>query len=227
MSGWDSFLDWLGYAVCHQLPERTIHFGDHALFICARDTGLYAGFLLTVALAAMAWRRRQGGLPARPWQAAMLLALLYFAFDAVTSTLEWRASNDIFRFTSGLAMGSAAALLVCPLVHRLAWNAPRESRLMSSRPQPWLLAAGLGGACMMFLLHPAWLFRPAQVVLLLCFAGTLCYLNFGLAASLWAAAVSEQEGGLSRRALACCAAASPLLAAAEVAFAHWLHTTLA
>lgn len=227
MSGWDSFLDWLGYAVCHQLPERTIHFGDRALFVCARDTGLYAGFFLAMALAALAWRRRQGGFPSRPWQAAMVLAFLYFAFDAVTSTLEWRLSNDVFRFTSGLLMGAAAALLVCPLVHRLAWSAPREERLLGSRPQPWLLAAGLGGACLVFLPHPAWLFRPAQVLLLLCFAGTLCYLNFGLAASLWAAAVPERDGGLSRRALAFCAALSPLLAAAEAAFGHWLHAALA
>jgi uncharacterized membrane protein len=221
-SGWDGFLDWLGYSICHQLPERTIHFGNGALFVCARDTGLYVGFFLVLMAIALPWRRRQGGFPSRPWQACMLLAFLYFSIDAVSSTLGWRESNNVIRFTSGLLMGSAAALLVCPLVNRLAWRAPREERVLGSRTQPYLLVLVLAGACAVFLSHPAWLFRPAQVLLFLCFAGTLCYLNFALFASLW----SASSRSLSPRVQACLLAAAPLLAAAELSLAHWLHTTL-
>ena len=59
-NGWDGFLNWLGYSICHQLPERTIHFGNNALFVCARDTGLYAGFFLVLIAIALPWRRKQG-----------------------------------------------------------------------------------------------------------------------------------------------------------------------
>jgi uncharacterized membrane protein len=219
---WDGFLGWLGYAVCHQLPERTIHFGSQPLFVCARDTGLYAGFFLVLAAVVLPWRRERGGFPSRPWQAGMLACFLYFAVDALTSTLGWRAGNDVFRFTSGLLMGATAALLIGPMVNRLAWGAPRETRLLGSRAQAVALALSLAGACTVFLLHPAWLFRPAQVLLLACFAGTLCYLNFALIASVWSAA----DHDLPPRLLACFAAASLPLAAAELALSHWLHAIL-
>lgn len=222
-NGWDSFLNWLGYSICHQLPERTIHFGNGPLFVCARDTGLYAGFFLVLIAIALPWRRKQGGFPSRPWQAVMLLAFLYFAVDAVSSTLGWRESNNVIRFTSGLFMGATAALLVCPLTNRLVWRAPREERLLGSRAQPYLLMLVLAGACAIFLPHPALLYRPAQVLLFLCLAGTLCYLNFALVASLW----SASEHALSPRVLACLLASAPLLVAAELSLAHWLHATLA
>ncbi len=221
-SGWDGFLNWLGYSICHQLPERTIHFGGGALFVCARDTGLYVGFFLVLMAIALPWRRKQGGFPSRPWQACMLLAFLYFAVDAVSSTLGWRESNNVIRFTSGLLMGGTAALLVCPLVNRLVWRAPREERMLGSRSQPYLLMLVLASACAIFLTHPAWLFRPAQVLLLLCFAGTLCYLNFALVASVWSAA----DHTLSPRWQACFLLVAPLLAAAELSLAHYLHITV-
>ncbi len=222
MGWWDGFLDWLGFAVCHQLPERTIHFDGRPLFVCARDTGLYAGFFLVLAAAVLPWCRRRGGFPSRAWRAAMLLAFLYFAFDAVTSALGWRESGNVFRFTSGLLMGAAAALFIGPMVNRLAWSAPREERVPGRGAQPAALALALGGACAVFLPHPAWLFRPAQALLLACFAGALGYLNFALLASVWAAA----DHRLPPRLLACFAAASLPLAAAELALTHWLHATL-
>lgn len=224
MNGWwDGFLDWVGYAICHQLPERTIHFGSNPMFICARDTGLYTGFFLVLVAVVLPWYRKRGGLPARPWQACMLLSFLYFAVDALTSTLGWRESNDIIRFTSGLLLGASAALLIGPMVNRLAWGAPREERMLGSGAQAVALALTLAGACAVFLPHPAWLFRPAQMLLFACLAGTLCYLNFALVASIWSAI----DHDLPPRLLACFAAAAPLLAAAELALTHWLHATLA
>ena len=220
---WDTFLNWVGYAVCHQMPERTIQFGGRYLFICARDAGLYAGFFLVLAAVVLPWRRRQGGFPSRPWQAGMLLAFLYFAVDAVSSVLGLREGNNVFRFTSGLLMGAAAVLLLSPLINRLAWCAPREKRILASRAQPLLLALVSAAACALFLLHPAYLFRPAQAMLFLCFAGTLCYLNFALVSSLW----SVYGHALPPRALAVIMGAALLLAAAELSLTHWLHTALA
>ena len=57
-----SFLHWLGFGLCHQLPERSFFGGGTQVPVCARDTGIYLGFMLSL-IADLA--RAQGGPPPR------------------------------------------------------------------------------------------------------------------------------------------------------------------
>src|ERR671913_225429 len=38
------------HAVCHQIAERSFHVDGHALAVCSRCTGIYAGFMLSALL---------------------------------------------------------------------------------------------------------------------------------------------------------------------------------
>lgn len=49
----------LGYAVCHQIEDRSFHFHDLQSPLCARCTGLYLGSLLSILFQV---RQRKKGL---------------------------------------------------------------------------------------------------------------------------------------------------------------------
>jgi len=224
LSGWwDSFLRWLGFAVCHQLPDRTIHFGNRPLFLCARDTGLYVGFFLCLAVAVIPYRMYRGGLPSLPWKVGMAASLLYLAADGMTVALGWREGSNVLRLTSGLAAGASLALLLGPAVNRMAFQAPRERRLLQDAAPVAVLAGSLSAASALFLIHPSPLLLPAQLLLLACFAGTLLYLNASFALAILLAA--RAGGGKKVRGTA--ALISLPLTAVELVLLHRLHALLA
>src|SRR5687767_4325271 len=41
-------LRWLHSGLCAQVPAHTLFSGDQFLLLCARETGIYTGFLLTI-----------------------------------------------------------------------------------------------------------------------------------------------------------------------------------
>jgi len=51
-----------GYAVCHQLAERSFFVAGQKLPLCARDTGIYLGVLLTLTVLGL-WKGRVASLP--------------------------------------------------------------------------------------------------------------------------------------------------------------------
>ena len=44
------FLDFFGHGFCHQIHERTLEIGGVYFSVCARDTGIYLGLVITVVL---------------------------------------------------------------------------------------------------------------------------------------------------------------------------------
>src|SRR6267142_1248191 len=54
--------------VCHQLPERSFYIAGHQFAVCARCTGLYAGFTLAVFFYPLIRLIRSAAAPARQWR---------------------------------------------------------------------------------------------------------------------------------------------------------------
>ena len=215
---WDAWLWELGFAVCHQRPERLLRFGDGCLFVCARDAGLFVSFFTLLLALSLLRGRERAGMPPRPLLAAGAAGVLFLAWDGITSYLGLRESGNVLRFLSGFAAGTGLALPAAALLNREGFAGDR-SRKVGSGPRD-LAAVGLaaGAALLLFLWRPAPLFRLGQTWLLVSMLGTFWSLNLLLVYL----AGAEREGGLSAgRALL-----AALLAALELCGSYWLHRLL-
>ncbi len=142
--------------VCHQRPDRTLSIAGALLPLCSRCTGIYAGFLLSIAWQWFSGGRRRTLLPPRP-------ALEISAALGILGGLEvflpgWgiMADGNPARLAAGLLTGTALALFLLPVFNRFFYQTgPRKER----PPRPTSYAFPFLGAALLFLLssweHPA------------------------------------------------------------------------
>jgi uncharacterized membrane protein len=127
-----TLLHWFGFGLCHQLPARSFFGGGYQVPVCARDTGIYIGFVISFALIAVIDRgRRRSGLPAWP---ALVLAGLFvavMAWDGITSYAGLRATDNAIRLITGLLAGWALPVVVYPLVTGSLWRRSSPDRSLS------------------------------------------------------------------------------------------------
>jgi uncharacterized membrane protein len=98
-------------AVCHQQPERSLHWRGLPLAVCARCTGLYAGFVLGAAVYPLVRRVAVDSLPPRRW---LWLAALPLAIDFTGGALGVFANTQFSRLLTGAVAGAAAAFYLLP-----------------------------------------------------------------------------------------------------------------
>lgn len=121
-----SFLYGVGTAICHQIDERTFHFNGHPLMVCARDTGTYTGFIISLFYWIMVNKKIKGGMP--PGYALVTASIFIgtLVFDGGTSYLHIRETNNQIRLFTGLLAGSGASILIVPCVFDLLYKYSSE-----------------------------------------------------------------------------------------------------
>jgi len=145
----ETFFQAIGYGLCHQIPERSLFAGGYQLPVCARDTGIYAGFALGVlALWLIARGRRPTELPRWPVLAIMGAFLLLMAYDGVTSYAGLRETTNDIRLLTGLLAGWVLAALIVPMLNSQLWARRGSGRVLEGWREiaAWLLmlAAAFG-----------------------------------------------------------------------------------
>lgn len=215
MSLWDRCLWELGFAVCHQHPHRLLCFGDRALFVCSRDTGLYISFFTMLLLLSLVRGRERAGRPPLPLLVLGVAGVLFLLWDGLTSYLGWRESNNLLRFLSGYAAGAGCAFPAAALVNREVFHGDRDYRVGAGTRG--LLPAGSAGllALLFYLWRPEALFRVGQFWLLVCMLGTFWSLNLLLVCLVKPVG---SDGRLAIRAMA-----AALLSLLELAGSYGLH----
>jgi len=215
VSWWDWWLWQLGFSICHQHGESLLRFGDRALFVCARDTGLFTAFFTLLILLSLLRGRDRGGMPPWPLMALALCGLVFFGWDGLTSYLGLRESGNTLRFLSGFAAGSGLALPVAALINQSVFGAGKASKVACRVSDLFAVGMAGGAAAALYLFRPDPLFRIGQLWLMICILGTFWSLNLLLIYLIW----EKEEGGLSWTR----AAAAALMTAAELACSHVLH----
>jgi len=117
------FLHWMGLGLCHQLPERSFFGGGVQVPVCARDTGIYVGFVVSmIVVSALHRGERPRGFPRTPVWVAMGAMLALMAWDGVTSYAGLRTTGNDLRLLSGLGVGFSAAAVLFPILNDELWT---------------------------------------------------------------------------------------------------------
>lgn len=105
-----------GY-VCHQEPERSFFVAGQPFAVCARCTGLYAGFAFTTLLYPLFMSLRRTNPPERKW---LFLAAAPLAIDFTLSFLGIWENTHTSRFLTGALLGAAVVFYVMPALAELS-----------------------------------------------------------------------------------------------------------
>jgi len=120
--------------VCHQLPERSFFIAEHQFAVCARCTGLYAGFAVAVLFYPLVRSLRQIEAPKRKW---LFLAAAPLAIDFSLGFFGIWENTHFSRFATGALLGAVAVFYVMPGLMDLSlreWGSKRKDA--TTRPAP-------------------------------------------------------------------------------------------
>ena len=97
--------------LCHQLPERSFFIDGHPFAVCARCTGIYAGFAVATVLYPLARSLRQIETPARKW---LFIAAAPLAIDFAIEFFGVSHNTHSSRLATGALLGAAAVFYIMP-----------------------------------------------------------------------------------------------------------------
>ncbi|MFL5694730.1 MAG: DUF2085 domain-containing protein [Ktedonobacteraceae bacterium] len=131
-------LRWLDSGICAQLPTHSFYPGNERLPLCARNTGIYLGFIITLLTLCATGHGRAQRLPPWPIMIFLLAAILTMAIDGFNSFLldlglaHLYQPHNLLRLATGLITGLALAILALPPLNYLFWREYNEKRSVSS-----------------------------------------------------------------------------------------------
>jgi uncharacterized membrane protein len=97
--------------LCHQIPERSFLIGGYQFAVCARCTGLYAGFSVATCGYPLLRSLRRIDAPPRKW---LFIAAAPLAVDFALGYLGIWENTHLSRFLTGTLLGAAAVFYVMP-----------------------------------------------------------------------------------------------------------------
>ncbi len=163
----------IGYAICHQIPARTIHIDGTPLPLCARCTGIYLGAMLGLGGMFLLGRRYSTELPPTPVLVTLVGFIGLMGIDGVNSYLTFfpRAPHlyephNWLRLTTGTLNGLAMSALVFPVINGSLWHASRVDREASIRSFKELLLflAAAAGIILIVLAEIPFLLVPLAII---------------------------------------------------------------
>lgn len=207
------------HGVCAQAHYLTI--GPYRMPLCARNTGIYAGFLATVLYLLILGRARAAKLPPLSIALVLLVAVGAMALDGFNSlALDLGGYNlytprNSLRVITGLGMGMAIATFMLLMLNlSLRYDARHEQRIIRNWVEligGFVVAAGL---YVLIFFAPASLYYPLAIFSVVGIIGVLFITNLFVIAM-----ISGWEGRVrTLRQIAKPATLGIVLTAAELAF---------
>ncbi len=103
--------------ICHQLESRSFLLLGYPLAVCARCTGIYAGFLAGLLYLSLSWNRRSRQIPNRKY---FFIFLMPVVLDFALNISGILASPHIFRAFTGFLLGVVLSFFIMPGIFEMA-----------------------------------------------------------------------------------------------------------
>jgi uncharacterized membrane protein len=119
----------IGYAICHQIPARTIHIDGTPLPLCARCTGIYLGALMGLTGLTLLKRYRLTEFPPTLVLLTLVSFIAVMGFDGINSYFTLLGLPHLYepqnwlRLTTGTFNGLAMSVIVFPVISGALWHA--------------------------------------------------------------------------------------------------------
>jgi uncharacterized membrane protein len=218
-----------GAGVCHRITERSFVIAGVQLPLCARCTGIYLGFLATVAICWLRGRRRPANLPPRGITLLLLLFLVIVGVDGLNSYVSLFPGlphlyepSATLRVLTGSLEGVALAGLLWPVLHMSLWEVPQEKRSIPNLRELGLILLVVLALDLLALWHPPVSLYPLAI---LSMAGLV--LALGIVSTMLAAVIAGKAGRVTRwRELGVLFAWGVLLTILEMAAFAWVRYLL-
>ena len=134
----DSFIEIIGFSVCHQLPSRSLIIGSIILPICSRCSGIYTGFIITAVFLFIIYRKKENGLP--PLYVLVILGLFFLSavIDGIASNFGLYETNNNIRFITGFLCGSSIMIILYPIFTFQYYRQSKAKRIFN-RPGEFMI----------------------------------------------------------------------------------------
>jgi uncharacterized membrane protein len=151
-------LHFFGHGFCHQLHERTLEAGGLYFAVCARDTGMHLGLVITVLIVCIGYMRSRprpsGFAPFQVVVCAIILALPMIV-DGVSSYLHFRETTNAIRFFTGYGAGAALGLVsACAVTSQMREASERVRVLARPSQLAATLAVTAAASVAFYMLYP-------------------------------------------------------------------------
>ena len=136
---WLGKAKWIGYALCHQMPDRSFFAHEHQYPLCARCTGMYLGFTTGVLWLLLRKRAKAARLPPEPIVVMLVGFIILMGIDGVNSTIsiipgapQLYTTTNIHRLITGTLYGLALSALFPPVFNSAIWAEPSGERTIKN-----------------------------------------------------------------------------------------------
>ncbi len=120
--------------LCHQLPERSFFIEGHPFAVCARCTGIYAGFAAAAVLYPLARSLANTQAPARKW---LFIAAVPLAIDFAIEFSGLGHNTHSSRLVTGAILGAMSVFYIMPGLLDLSlrrWKRGTETAKTGTNP---------------------------------------------------------------------------------------------
>jgi len=173
-------LRWLNSGICAQMLTHSFYAGDERLPLCARNTGIYLGLMVTLISTYARGKGRAQKLPPLPIIIICACGFLALAVDGLNSlALDLHMTHlyqpdNLLRLGTGLLTGTGLVLLALPILNQLFWREYNEQHIVASWREFALLALALLFCFLVVLSQNTFILYP---IALLSTAGVLTALS--------------------------------------------------